>query len=190
MKILLPSVALGLLSTIFLFSENSDPTESLPITTLQTLAEKESEQATDATYSATMDDGAQLTLRAATTRPDPVLENALIAGAFSAQMDMEDGSRLNLSAPDAQLDNDSNLATLSGGVLITSSNGYSIQTDTLKAATDHVAAESGGPITALAPFGSLEAGRMVISEDAESGADSLQLLFTDGVKMVYEPQRD
>ncbi len=190
MKILLPLVALGLLSTIFLFSKKSDPTEDLPIRTRAILEEKESEQASNATYSATMDDGALLTLRAAMTRPDPDAADGLVASDFAAQMDMTDGSRINLSSPDAALDNEASTATLRGGVRIISSTGYTIETDTLKAATNRIAAESEGPVTATAPEGTLTAGRMVITDLAESGGDDVQLLFTDGVKMIYEPQSD
>ncbi len=190
MKILLPLVALGLLSTIFLFSKKSDPTEDLPIRTRAILEEKESEQASNATYSATMDDGALLTLRAAMTRPDPNAADGLVASDFAAQMDMTDGSRINLSSPDAALDNEASTATLRGGVRIISSTGYTIETDTLKAATNRISAESEGTVTATAPEGTLTAGRMVITDQAESGGDDVQLLFTDGVKMIYEPQSD
>lgn len=190
MKILLPLVALGLLSTIFLFSKKSDPTEDLPIRTRAILEEKESEQASNATYSATMDDGALLTLRAAMTRPDPDAADGLVASDFAAQMDMTDGSRINLSSPDAALNNEANTATLRGGVRIISSTGYTIETDTLTAATNRIAAESEGVVTATAPEGTLTAGRMVITDQAESGGDDVQLLFTDGVKMIYEPQSD
>jgi lipopolysaccharide export system protein LptC len=190
MKILLPLVALGLLSTIFLFSKKSDPTEDLPIRTRAILEEKESEQASNATYSATMDDGALLTLRAATTRPDPDVADGLVASDFAAQMDMTDGSRINLSSPNAALDNEASTATLRGGVRIISSTGYTIETDTLKAATNRISAESEGTVTATAPEGTLTAGRMVITDQAESGGDDVQLLFTDGVKMIYEPQSD
>ncbi|SEG27523.1 lipopolysaccharide export system protein LptC [Thalassococcus halodurans] len=190
MKILLPLVALGLLSTIFLFSKKSDPTEDLPVRTRAILEEKESEQASNATYSATMDDGALLTLRAATTRPDPDATDGLVASDFAAQMDMTDGSRINLSSPDAALDNEASTATLRGGVRIISSTGYTIETDTLKAATNRISAESEGTVTATAPEGTLTAGRMVITDQAESGGDDVQLLFTDGVKMIYEPQSD
>ncbi|MEC7668928.1 MAG: LPS export ABC transporter periplasmic protein LptC [Pseudomonadota bacterium] len=190
MKILLPLVALGLLSTIFLFSKKSDPTEDLPIRTRAILEEKESEQASNATYSATMDDGALLTLRAATTRPDPDAADGLVASDFAAQMDMTDGSRINLSSPNAALDNEASTATLRGGVRIISSTGYTIETDTLKAATNRISAESEGTVTATAPEGTLTAGRMVITDQAESGGDDVQLLFTDGVKMIYEPQSD
>ncbi len=190
MKILLPLVALGLLSTIFLFSKKSDPTEDLPIRTRAILEEKESEQASNATYSATMDDGALLTLRAATTRPDPDAADGLVASDFAAQMDMTDGSRINLSSPNAALDNEASTATLRGGVRIISSTGYTIETDTLKAATNRISAESEGTVTATAPEGTLTAGRMVITDQAESGGDDVQLLVTDGVKMIYEPQSD
>ncbi len=190
MKILLPLVALGLLSTIFLFSKKSDPTEDLPLRTRAILEEKESEQASNATYSATMDDGALLTLRAATTRPDPDAADGLVASDFAAQMDMTDGSRINLSSPNAALDNEASTATLRGGVRIISSTGYTIETDTLKAATNRISAESEGTVTATAPEGTLTAGRMVITDQAESGGDDVQLLFTDGVKMIYEPQSD
>lgn len=191
LKVLLPVIALGLLSTLFLFSRDTDPTRNLPLATVESLKGRSSETATGATYSGMTDTGAQVTMRAQMARPDPEAVDRLIAETFDATIDFEDGSRVQISAPSAEMDNAGATARLTGGVEIDSSTGYTIRTEALTSAMTRVEIESDGAVSATGPSGTLDAGKLRIiaddSPDAEEG--DVQLLFTDGVRMIYERQQ-
>ncbi|MEQ9674161.1 MAG: hypothetical protein RLO10_06830, partial [Roseovarius indicus] len=79
-----------------------------------------------------------------------------------------------------------NSASLSGNVHIDTSTGYVLTTELLTANFDELYAESPGPVEGTAPAGDLTAGRMVLRNNAET--DQAHLLFTNGVKLIYQPQ--
>ena len=64
--------------------------------------------------------------------------------------------------------------------------GYDIRTELLNTRIDELYAESPGRVVGTGPPGDLDAGRMILTNDADTG--DAQLLFTDGVKLVYTPQ--
>ncbi len=190
LKLLLPLVALGLLSTIFLFARNSDPTADLPIATQRDLAGRQSQMVTEPSYAGVTDSGAMLTVRAGSARPDPETENRVVADRLDAAMEFPDGSRIDLAAPGGALDQDGGTLRLEGGVQIRSSQGYTLETDALVSEMERVAVESDGKVRGKGPAGTLEAGRLRIEEspgagDEEDGA--VRMLFTDGVDMIYQP---
>ena len=189
LKLLLPLGALALLSTIFLFARSSDPVENLPVATREGLAGRASEMVTSPSYSGTTDDGAMLTIRAESARPDPDTEGRIRAQALDAAMSFEDGSRIDLSAPEATIDDESDAARLTGGVTIRSSQGYRLTTDALDAALTRVEVESDGPVEGQGPSGTLSAGKMRVEAETGEGADTgaVRLLFTGGVDMIYQP---
>ncbi len=192
LKVLLPIVALILLSTLFLFSRSTDPTRNLPLATVESLKDRTSETATGATYTGLTDNGAEVRMRAEVARPDPDTIDRLIAERFDATLDFEDGSRVHITAPNAEMDNGAASARLSGGVDIDSSTGYRIRTDALTSAMTRVDIESDGPVSATGPSGTLDAGKLRIrpADGPGAGPDDVQLLFTDGVRMIYEPQQE
>jgi lipopolysaccharide export system protein LptC len=185
MKVVLPLVALGLLSTIFLFARPSDPTQNLPIATQRSLADRSSEMVTQPSYAGATPSGALLTLKAAQARPD-AREGSARAEALTAAMTWPDGSRVDLSAPGGTITDDTNEARLTGGVSIRSSTGYRMTTEALTASLDRVNVESDGTVTAEGPAGDLTAGRMLIQEARDDNGD-VRLLFTDGVRVIYRP---
>ncbi|MHA6326971.1 LPS export ABC transporter periplasmic protein LptC [Roseivivax sp. CAU 1753] len=192
LKVLLPVIALGLLSTIFLFSRDTDPTRNLPRATVESLKDRTSETATGATYTGTTDSGAQVTMRAELARPDPDKVDRLLAEGFDASLDFDDGSSVRISAPVAEMDNRTATARMSGGVNIQSSTGYTMRTEALTSAMSRVEIESDGPVEAEGPVGTLTAGKLRITADESPDAreGDVQLLFTGGVRMVYERQQE
>ena len=70
--------------------------------------------------------------------------------------------------------------------MIVSSSGYTAETETLRAGLRDLFAETDGQIHAEGPLGRFVAGRMRLT--AEEDGETVQMLFTDGVKLVYLPQ--
>lgn len=76
-------------------------------------------------------------------------------------------------------------AELIGDAVITTSAGYRMTTEKLTTALDRIEAETAGPVTGTGPPGRIDAGKMQIDSDPETG--NAHLLFTNGVKLIYDP---
>ena len=186
LKILLPLIALVLLSTVFLLSTDVDPGADLPFSDREMAERAASQQVTAPYFSGATNSGALLTIMAETARPDPENSGRAFASMVTARMKMKDDSQIMLSSDEATLSDLDDTAILTGGVLIESSTGYVMRTGGLVASLNKIEAESTGPVEATGPAGTITAGRMRI-ETIENGED-VRLLFTEGVKLVYDPQ--
>ncbi|WP_425100750.1 hypothetical protein [Tropicibacter sp. S64] len=184
LKILLPLAALVLLSTLFLLSRSADQTLNMPYAGDRIGDGTNREQVSAPYFAGTTDNGDMLTLTARTAVPES--DGEIRAEDLTARMRMTSGSEINLTALHAIVRGGGTWADLTGGVRIESSTGYVLMTENLGTAVDRIEAESGGPVQGEGPLGTLEAGKMRIETVGEGG--DVQLLFTDGVKLVYTPQ--
>ncbi|WP_353471175.1 LPS export ABC transporter periplasmic protein LptC [Salipiger sp. H15] len=185
LKILLPLVALASLSTLFLLSRGSQTSQDLPFAE-GSVPDSAAVQAPH--YAGTTARGDAITMTAARARPIAGSSGELEADAFSATMDMADGSRLTLDADLATIREDGEGALLEDKVRITSSTGYVMETEKMRTALDRIDAETLAPVSGEGPAGSFTAGRLKITSSAEG--NDVQLLFTDGVKLIYDPKRE
>ncbi|MGR3273305.1 hypothetical protein DU478_03645 [Thalassococcus profundi] len=188
LKILLPMAALGLLSTIFLLSGDSDPASRVPFSQVGIDGDIAREEVRSPRFSGTTNTGAALTMTARVARPSENEDGRMEAEVLEASILSQDGSRIDLSAPAASLRDATAEAELTGGVEIESSTGYTLNTQSMLTSLERIEAESRGRVTGKGPLGTLEAGRMQITTAPDS--DDIQLLFTGGVKLVYIPQPD
>lgn len=188
LKILLPLVALGLLSTIFLLSRDPDPASRVPFSVVGIEGDVAKEQVREPYFAGTTNNGATLTMTARAAYPDENQTGRVEAEALDARIVMTDGSEIDLNAPLASISDSDNRAELKGGVTIHSSTGYTLTTQSLLASLDKVEAESRGRVQGDGPLGTLDAGRMQIT--TPEGADDVHLLFTGGVKLIYLPQKE
>jgi lipopolysaccharide export system protein LptC len=187
LKILLPIMALVLLSTTFMLSKDSDPAANVPISGGTDPDGVVREQVTDPYFAGTTTSGGSLTMTARSARPMPDSDE-VEADTLTAVIVMKDGSEIELSAPLANLSDKRDDAQMTGGVTVSSSTGYTLTTDSLDAALSRVEVQSLGPVEGTSPAGQLSAGKMRITS-GETG-DDVQLLFTDGVKLIYTPQTE
>ncbi|SHH51647.1 LPS export ABC transporter periplasmic protein LptC [Marivita hallyeonensis] len=184
LKILLPLGALALLSTIFLYSRSPDPISTIPVLA-NGVDPSQNEQVGSPFYAGTTDGGHALTLAARQARVVAPGQEGMVADDLRATLDTEDGSRITIDATLGRMD-DTDRLLLRDGVVLQSSSGYTVRTDGLDAAIDRVEIDSTGPVDADGPGLVLTAGRLRVEEIAETS--DIQLLFTDGVKLVYTPQ--
>ncbi|MDF1620465.1 LPS export ABC transporter periplasmic protein LptC [Pseudothioclava nitratireducens] len=184
-KIALPMIALALLSTLFMFSHKIDPSAAIPY------AEVDVEQlARDAAligpeYSGVTEEGASLAVRADRARPDPDGGRGAQAEQIVAKLEAPTGFVADLTARSGRIDPGGAEITLNDGVTLQTSTGYQIASDRIEMSLDNSHLLSPGPVTVIAPFGTLEAGRMELSADADSKLHDL--VFNDRVKLVYSP---
>ncbi|MEM6589810.1 MAG: LPS export ABC transporter periplasmic protein LptC [Pseudomonadota bacterium] len=185
MKIILPMTALGILSTMFLFSDGFDPTEAVPITTIDLQQRAEDQGATNATFAGVTRSGDEVLVLTEHTRPSSANPRVFLADDVAAEYRLSSGTGIDITSRRGEMNQISNSATLEGDVLVETSTGYTITTDALNTQFDRLFAESPGPVAGVGPPGDLTAGRMVLEHNDDTGTAHLR--FTDGVKLVYEP---
>tara|TARA_R110002049_G_scaffold117332_2_gene270506 strand:- start:89200 stop:89841 length:642 start_codon:yes stop_codon:yes gene_type:complete len=185
LKVVFPLMALGLLSTLFLLSRVIDPGATIPFADKDIQDRLRNQQVTGPFFSGTTADGDLISFSAdALTTPKGQTDgNEAIE--VRAELDLKDGARITLQSDNARFDLAADLAELTGDVRINTDSGYRIISDLLKSEMADFNLESPGPVEASGPPGTLTAGSMSIVDP--EGADGPQLIFTNGVKLVYTP---
>lgn len=185
MKILLPLVALGLLSTVFLISRPVDPSQSVPASQIDLQKRARELGATNPSFAGVTRAGDEIRFDADIVRPDPAAPARLTADRIAAQFRLEAGTLVEITANAAEFDQRALSAQMHDDVHITTSTGYVIDTARLISRLDALHVLSPGPVTATGPPGKLTAGRMLLHNAASSGA--AELVFSRGVKLIYRP---
>ena len=186
MKIILPLLALGLLSTLFLISRSVDPTKNIPISSIDLEQRADDLGATNPSFAGVTNRGDQVSVRADQAKPDANDPEHLIARQVAAQLRLNSGTVIDITSDLAEMNQGGLTANFEGAVHVITTNGYDLTTERLNTRLDRLFAETPGPVQGSAPVGTIEAGRMLLQTDEESGA--AHLLFTDGVKLLYKPQ--
>lgn len=186
-KVILPVIALGILSTLFLLSRNIDPSQSIPFADVdvEKLAREQGIGAPN--YAGVTDDGSAISITADTARPLAGNPKVIIATNMTTVIEDADGGRLDITAKAGKIDSRQQVVTLNGGVQLLTSTGYIINTSGLTAALDETSMVSEGAITATGPLGTLNAGQMLLSPQNKPGQAHV-LVFKGGVKLIYDPQ--
>lgn len=185
MKILLPLMALGILSTLFLFSDGFDPADTNPITEIDLQKRAQDQGASNATFAGVTRDGDHVKVHAENARPAPDDARRVLAEGVSAELQLTSGAVIDITSDKADMHQSKNSATLEGNVELSTTTGYVLTSERLDARFDDTYVESPGPVQGNGPPGDLAAGRMLITTDQETG--DAHLLFTKGVKLVYQP---
>lgn len=186
MKIILPLTALSLLSTLFLISETVDPSQSLPTTTIDLASRAESQGATNASFAGVTRRGDEVIVTTVTARPNPDNPQLIEAADIKARFKLVSGTILDVVSDTGDLHHGDLTATLEGNVHLVSTTGFEVNTARLNAKLDELYAETPGEVSGNGPPGDLVAGRMILTQNPQTEAAHLH--FTDGVKLVYQPQ--
>ncbi len=183
-KVILPLLALGLLSTMFLFSRTVNPEDAIPISEVDVEQIAKEQRLAAPEFSAVTSDGSTVTVRAAFARPDLTDARRLTAEDVDAQILTQEGLEINIEANEALYDGGADLLSLMGDVEVMTSTGYVLRTETLVADLEDTGLVSESEVMGNGPSGRLEAGRMELR--GQSG--SQVLVFKDGVKLIYDPK--
>lgn len=186
LKIVLPLAALAILSTLFLVARTIDPEDAIPYADVDVSERLAEPRMTDPTYAGVTDDGAALSLEADEARPQGDTAKSGSAKALIGMLETPDGARTDLAADAAQIDNDGRQITLTGGVDVTSTSGWRVQTEVLRADMDQTDIWALAPVTATGPAGIVTADTMQLSEDTLRPGQYL-LVFNGAVKLIYTP---
>lgn len=186
LKIILPLAALGLLSTLFLLSRSIDTSKSIPISSIDIEKRAREQGASNPAFAGVTDSGDQVTVTAQIAWPDITNPNRVLAEGVESQLQLTSGEVIDITSNTAEVLQQDYIAILIGDVVVTTSTGYRMTTEKLESRFDKLYAESLAPVSGTGPPGKLDAGRMLLTSDPDTG--DAHLLFTGGVKLLYQPQ--
>ena len=186
LKLILPLVALGLLSTLFLLARTTDPDLAVRYSDVDVSALSKDQQVTGPAFSGLTRDGASIQVTARAVRPREGDPDRLDAETVAGLIELRAGASAEMTAPSAVIDTEGDLAEFRGGVTILSSDGYRFETETLLASLSTTDLRADTPVQANGPQGTLHAGAMRITQD---GAGGYLAVFTQGVRLLYIPAK-
>jgi len=186
-KIVLPLLALAILSTLFLFSRGLDPGQTIPYADVDIEELAREPRITAPNYAGVTEDGAALSIFAQTARPDPDSPERVNALDLRAAIDAPDGLRIDITSAIGTMDSRRRQAELGGGVRVETSTGFTLRTDRLTTSLDGALMAADSVITADSPLGSISAGQMRL-ERGDGETNHYLLVFKGGVKLIYIPQ--
>lgn len=183
LKILLPLLALGILSSVVFFARDSEDARDIPF--FSEGSDEAGERIANPEYMGVTQDGATIRVRADRVTPEAGDPDTLRAERLTSRMETKSGRIIQATAPEGRLSIAKDIAELIGIVSVDTSDGFSMIAQDLTTNLDTGFAESGGAVRGEAPFGDLEAGRMRYGvPDTRSDL----LVFNGGVKLIYRPK--
>ena len=187
LKIILPLMALALLSSIFLLSRTIDPIAAMPFTEVDVEDRAREPRLTLPKFSGVTNDGSRITLDATEMRPDLAKAGKGTATDLRAHMILQGGDTADVAADRGQVDTAAGTYELTGTVTAVLSTGYTIAAPKMSGLLDAVQLDATGPVEATAPVGQITADAMQLRSDPAAPGSHL-LVFNGRVRLVYRPQ--
>lgn len=187
LKIALPLMALGLLSTLFLVSRAVTPTATIPFADAEVQERLTNQQVTGPYFSGTSPEGDQITFIAERLQTPDGTIGANRAEDILVNVDFANGTNLILEADVAELSLAEDLSSLDGNVEIVTSQGIALESERLLITLSKLDITSPGKVHGETTLGTIDAGALHVS--AQEGTANPQWLFTNGVKMLYHPPK-
>jgi len=191
LKILLPLMALAILSTVFLIARAVDPARELDYADVDGGKPADRRMIVNPRYFGVTGDGVAVTLAAESAstemaRQDSASPDRLRSREVHAEIDIPDGDRIDVYASGLDLDIPENQATFDGDVRIESSNDYTLRAHAVRLALDAGLMSSDTETMFSAPFGHIVADSFRMSDKGKDPHDYV-LVFEGGVRMLFNP---
>jgi len=190
-KIILPLLALAILSSLFLFSKSYDPGDGIRLLQRNLAEFALKERITSPEFAGMTPDGVAIQISAKEASPRITGGPAFDATDLTARIEMPDGAIIDVIASIGSIDSLAKTAELSGGINLKSSLGMTAQTEGLFFKLDKLDIQSQGEVTAQGALGTIHAGELHLTlEEPENPEDEpgYVLSFKNGVKLVYTPE--
>lgn len=183
-KITLPLVALALLSSLFLLSGAPDPDAALPYAEVDIDQITREQRVSQPRFAGILGEGQEIVLTADAVSADANQTDAIHAQTIEGRMDLGSDGFLTIQAAFGDIDMAAQIATFADDVVLQSSLGYRIQSETMVMALDVVNMRSPTPIHVTGPGIDVTADTMEMA-----GPDGETILrFNGSVRVLYEPQ--
>ena len=187
LKIVLPLIALGLLSTLFLISRAVKPANTIPFAEAEVQDRLTNQQVTGPYFSGTSQAGDEIVFTAERLQTPSGQVGANTAEDVMVSVDFADGANMMVEADVAKIDMAYDISSLTGNVQVVSSHGLRVLSDRLLITLSRVDITSPGKVRGETNHGTIDAGAMHVV--ASEGSSEAQWRFTKGVKMLYHPQK-
>lgn len=184
-KVILPTLGLGLLSSLFLFSNTTDPENALPFADIDLDQITSEQRLSQPRFASTLDDGREVTLVADSAVQTGVQTDRIALENVWLDMALNDEERALLRSDRGTVFLGQQFVDLMGDVLTQTDGGLTLRSDamTVAMAGDTMRVVSPGPVRGTGPGFMLTAGAMELTGAA--GAEVAH--FTNGVRLVYDP---
>ena len=184
LKTLLPIVALGLLSTIFLFSGKVDVTQSLPYAERNIAEIIREQRITQPYFTGIASNGTEIALSAAYASPQ--VENAHILEITDLSVVLRSTSdrMVQVTAGRGALDSARQTAQISTDVHIAALPDFWVTTEALDMNFNQGLISAKGGFQGVTALGAITAGEMHL----QTTADDQQIVFLNDVRLVYSPK--
>ncbi|AHM03427.1 hypothetical protein roselon_01028 [Roseibacterium elongatum DSM 19469] len=188
LKLTLPLAAIGLLSTMFLFSNPPDPEQAIPYADVDVAQLAREQRLSQPRFAGVLEDGRALTLVADAATPsfasDGMTTNAIVTENVAGRLELADGDILQLEAAHGTIDMAAQVADLRGGVRAQTETGYTVITDAIRMQLAQTGLLSETAVEITGPGLMLSAGAMEVTDQAGGTVVS----FTNGVRLLYQAQ--
>lgn len=187
-KIILPIMALGLLSTLFLLSRSVDPMATIPFTQEDLDTRTEGQQISSPEVLGVTSRGDFVSLKAAFARQAAEDKGLMEAENVRSEIKLTSGTIIDLAAERAEHRASEGVFTLMGDVSARTSTGYSFTLNAIEISLNELKARSAGAVSGQGPEGSIEAGELLI--EVPEGEKDAHILLKRGVKLIYMPEQN
>ncbi len=184
-KVILPILALALLSMLFLFVRAPTPDVPPAFVDPDQQSALIEQNLSQPRFSSTLDDGRQVTLSAVSMSQSPATPNRIFLQSVELEMEMSALDQALLTAENGQINLAQQMVDLQGDVTFVTENGYQVFSDAMSIDLQGGRMIAPGPVFARGSAFQIRAGGMEFSGPRAAAI----LRFTDGVQMLYDPKQ-
>ena len=184
LKTLLPIVALGLLSTIFLFSGKVDVTQTLPYAEHNIAEIIREQRITQPYFTGIASNGTEIALSAAYASPQVQNAHILEITDLSVVLRSTSDRMVQVTAGQGALDSTRQTAQISTDVHIAALPDFWVTTEALDMNFNQGFISAKGGFQGVTALGAITAGEMHL----QMTADDQQIVFLNDVRLVYSPK--
>ncbi|MFN3953756.1 MAG: hypothetical protein ACK4LQ_04830 [Pararhodobacter sp.] len=188
MKLVLPLSALVLLSMVFLLARPVDPNRAIPLADIDVEDRARDPRLSGARFAGVTEDGAALRIITETARSDPLAALRFHVTGLELHIDGPRGESVRARAGSGTVDRGEGGFAMEGGVEISASPGYRLESEIIHGLLDSTSIEVPSPLSGAAPAGMIEAGNLRIIHDTTLRG-GYTLVFGGGVRLVYHPDQ-
>jgi len=186
LKVALPLLALGMLSTLFLIQPDDRIGGDLVFSRGDLAALGSGLRIRDAAFNGTTRGGDAFRFEAEEVVPDAAPPTRAAITALSGGIDFAAGPTVEVRADRGDLDIPTQLLVLTGDVLIETSDGYRMRAERVELDLRAGTMQAGEPVATEGPLGRIDSQTVAVTPAAGEG-DARRILFGNGVRVVYDP---
>lgn len=186
LKVVLPLIALGMLSALFLIQTEDELGGEVVFSEGDIAALGSGLRVTNATFSGTTRDDDRFRFEAELVEPDAAPPTRAEITGLSGRIDFTDGRSMTLASEAASLDLAASRLDLVGAARVTTSEGYVLRAERIGVDLASGKLEAGEDVVTEGPPGTITSGTLEIGPPETAGEDR-RIRFGNGVRLVYDP---